>query len=132
MVFEKMSDKNLGLKSVSDKSVKIYLSDMKMCMLNKNVAYLKSLNDICLILCFIKSWVYIFKTKNNVIILYILYNIIILYYIILYYISEYSGENFCQTVGHFLGCVRHFIFHFKWTQFTLVTLVIKHMVGFQL
>ena len=55
MVFEKMSDKNLGLKSMSDKSVKIYLSDMKMCMLNKNVAYLKSLNDICLILCFIKS-----------------------------------------------------------------------------
>ena len=83
MVFEKMSDKNLGLKSVSDKSVKIYLSDMKMCMLNKNVAYLKSLNDICLILCFIKSWVYIFKNKINIIILYILYNIIILYYIIL-------------------------------------------------
>lgn len=55
MVFEKMSDKNLGLKSVSDKSVKIYLSDMKMCMLNKNVAYFKSLNGICLILCFIKS-----------------------------------------------------------------------------
>ena len=55
MVFEKMSDKNLGLKSVSDKSVKIYLSDMKKCMLNNNVAYLKSLNDICLILCFIKS-----------------------------------------------------------------------------
>lgn len=55
MVFEKMSDKNLGLKSVSDKSVKRYLSDMKMCMLNKNVAYLKSLNGICLILCFIKS-----------------------------------------------------------------------------
>ena len=58
MVFEKMSDKNLGLKSVSDKSVKIYLSDMKKCMLNKNVAYLKALNDICLILCFIKSCVY--------------------------------------------------------------------------
>lgn len=55
MVFEKMSDKNLGLKSVSDKSVKIYLSDMKKCMLNKNVAYLKSLNNICLILCFMKS-----------------------------------------------------------------------------
>lgn len=55
MVFEKMSDKNLGLKSVSDKSVKIYLSDMKKCMLNKNVAYFKALNDICLILCFIKS-----------------------------------------------------------------------------
>lgn len=55
MVFEKMSDKNLGLKSVSDKSVKIYLSDMKKCMLNKNVAYLKSLKGICLILCFIKS-----------------------------------------------------------------------------
>ena len=55
MVFEKMSDKNLGLKSVSDKSVKIYLSDMKKCMLNKNVAYLKSLQGICLILCFIKS-----------------------------------------------------------------------------
>lgn len=54
MVFEKMSDKNLGLKSVSDKSVKIYLSDMKKCMLNKNVAYLKVLHDICLILCFIK------------------------------------------------------------------------------
>lgn len=55
MVFEKMSDKNLGLKNVSDKSVKIYLSDMKKCMLNKNIAYLKALNDICLILCFIKS-----------------------------------------------------------------------------
>lgn len=55
MVFEKMSDKNLGLKNVSDKSVKIYLSDMKKCMLNKNLAYLKSLNGICLILCFIKS-----------------------------------------------------------------------------
>lgn len=55
MVFEKMSDKNLGQKSVSDKSVKIYLSDMKKCMLNKNVAYLKALNDVCLIFCFIKS-----------------------------------------------------------------------------
>lgn len=78
-----MSDKNLGLKSVSDKIVKIYLSDMKKCMLNKNLAYLKSVNDVCLIFCFIKSWVYIFKIKIKVIILYILYNIIILYYIIL-------------------------------------------------
>ena len=79
-----MSDKNLGLKSVSDKSVKIYLSDMKKCMLNKNVAYLKALNDICLILCFIKSWVYIFKTKNNVIILYILNFVNIKYLFIIY------------------------------------------------
>lgn len=78
-----MSDKNLGLKSVSDKIVKIYLSDMKKCMLNKNLAYLKSVNDVCLIFCFIKSWVYIFKIKIKVIIVYILYNIIILYYIIL-------------------------------------------------